>query len=313
MSSKRIIFFIVFSWIMTGCQTMIPSVAKPNSKPVFHQDRNAVKIANKLDAKNAETIYLSIERAVNQAGGGQDVLPSNLMMVSVGTASTFRPTVQVINNAKGTLKRIFKDPETNKRLYDVDIAIIDYIEGESSSSFGVDFGVEFGDGKGKTFGNGNPFRDSDTISKIRVQMLFNQSGFVMAKRVGTIGIGESTRGYYYGLRVNGSGFGIAASNTKKEGIGEAIEKLLHTMYGDIFEQISVYRKANKPESTMHISNNDFRKKKSDYREPKKEIVHESRTKTEVLYREPIKRKENRSYIDVNPNIPDDNSELDSLL
>lgn len=288
-----LVLFSIIGLFMTSCSLLVPEAKLPQNDPQVIVNEASMKRGIRLEAINSDIIYLYIETATNQSFGNDSSLSNNFSMMAQTAAASFGSRVKVVTNAAHA-KKILNDPSTRDNIYSVNIAISDYNLNAESSSSGIDFGLEFGKGNGETMADGNPYSNIDKISRIRLEMTFDAKGFIVAKRSATIGISEVNRGYYIGMRVNGSGFGISASTNKRQGIGNAVSRLLHFMYGDILEEIVVGKKSKNRIKRNYTNQNNYHINDSTKREASSDHYKSNTT---------------RSYNGTD----NDNSELDELL
>ncbi len=239
--------------IFVSCNELVPEVQLPSNRPQVIMDTQAIRTSARLEAVNSEIIYLYIVSATNQSFGNDGSLANDFSMMAKSVASSFGPKVKVVIN-KIIAYQLYTDPKTKDNIYSVNIAISDYNANAESRSSSIDFGVEFGKGRGETIGDGNPYRNIDNISRIRLEMTFDTDGMIVAQRSAIIGISEVNRGYYFGMRVNGTGLGVSAYANKKEGVGNSVSKLLHFMYGEILEDLIVEKTSNSLRHTSYRPN-----------------------------------------------------------
>jgi len=288
----QIISVALSGLIFVSCNALVPEVQLPSNPPQVIMDDQAIKTSARLEAINSEIIYLYIVSATNQSFGNDGSLANNFIMMAKSVASSFGSKVKVVINEMVAYK-LYSDPKTKDNIYSVNIAISDYNMNAESRSSSIDFGVEFGKGRGETMGDGNPYRNIDNISRIRLEMTFDTKGMIVAHRSAIIGISEVNKGYYFGMRVNGTGLGVSAYANKKEGVGNSVSKLLHFMYGEILEELTVTKTTNSLDNTSYVPSQ----------------VHTENTRQS--YSKSRYKRTNNSQ--VNSNSSDDNSELDDLL
>jgi len=252
--------------LISGCArniTPIPKVELKKSK-IYQQSSKELEEAKafgkRLEEIDVNPIYLYIGAKDMVNTINSPLLPIDFRTVTMYAGSIFGKKVIIISD-EVTAREYFLNPKLKNRLFELEGVISEFNEKKESKESGVDFGFNIGKGKGET-DTDNDFNDGDNISSLTISILLKQNGKVIDGQKSTIDIYSSTRGYYIGLSINGNGFGLKAYHNKKEGVGEALDRVLYyslhqllkRLFADELNNRSIILK-NKKENLKVISKN----------------------------------------------------------
>jgi len=219
--------------------SIVPTrIYTPNSNEL----QDAKSYARYLVQKDIHPIYLFIEAKKimmrDETGNGTGTLPHNFRLSAMYAMHEFSPKVIVITGENSYI-RANKNKDKRPFLFEVEGALVAYDKDRHEINSGVEFGLDFGKGKGDTDVK-DRFRNVDKVSSLGLIIMLKKDGEVFAKSRGIIDIQEKGRGYNFGLSINNSGFGVNAFQRKKEGMGESIDRLLlhtlHSLIKDVVER-----------------------------------------------------------------------------
>jgi hypothetical protein len=265
--------------------------------------REVREFSDYLAQQRIKPIYLVVENETmvqNETGDYKGNLPNTFRIATLSASADFAPMVRVLTGTQ-TIMKYYNNKKTRDRLFEIEGAITAYSKDNHIISSDIDFGLDFGSGRGESTTD-NSFGNTDKVSSITLDIFFKQNGEIYTKRTATIDIKDTNRGYNFGLSVNYSGFGANAYQTKKEGIGKSLRRLLHyTLRGmlkDVIRTKSLISKAavNKdinlyadvvPKKRVALATTQ---KRAENR-PKEPIYHDISQEEEAFLREISKGKE----------------------
>jgi hypothetical protein len=223
---------MAFILLLFGCSghiSPIPTV-QLDKTAVYESSSKELKKAKAfgeiLEQNNIEPIYFYIEGSevlVNATSNSS--LPNNFKISTMYAVTVFGKKVVMLTD-RNTAMSYLSNKETKNRLFLIEGAITGFNENGNVVESGVDVGLDFGNGKGSTDGDSD-FENRDKISSLTVSIFFKQNGRIFDSKKSKIDIHSSNRGYYMGISINGSGLGMNAHHSKKEGVGEALDRVLY--------------------------------------------------------------------------------------
>jgi len=224
------IILLILGLSLLGCSNHIAPIptVEIQKSGVYHQTskelEDAKAFGKELDEADISPIYLFMEEMKTSIPSS--MLPYNIRLSTIYAGTIFGKKVIVIDNLSGVVNFI-KDKKKRDRLFMVSGTITGFNKNRESKESGVDFGLDFGKGKGDSDVD-NDFNNEDTLSSLTISIFFKKyDGKVVYSQKSTIDIHSSSRGYYFGISINGSGFGLKAYNSKKEAVGEALDRALY--------------------------------------------------------------------------------------
>jgi hypothetical protein len=223
----------------------IPSVNLSPQKiytPNSDELQKAKLYARYLVQKDIKPIYFFVEAKKlmmrDETGNGTGTLPNNFRLSAMYAMDEFSPKIKVITGLNSYL-RANKDKNKRPLLFEVEGALVAYDKDRHEINSGIEFGLDFGKGRGDTDVK-DRFRNVDKVSSLGLIIMLKKDGEIFTKARGVIDIQQKGRGYNFGLSINNSGFGVSAFQRKKEGMGESIDRLLlhtlHSMIKDVVER-----------------------------------------------------------------------------
>lgn len=223
---KTIIISSIF--ILNSCINPPTPTANLISEPIDNENSSyeyfrVKNLSKELERLDTPKIYLYPALMENQTG--LPVISKNFGMMLFSTAQDLAPNIEVYLE-ESSFNTILENPIKGKRAFKIFGGLTAYNKDYLSISKGFDFGITWGKGRGDSDYD-SQFRDTDSISKLSLDLFFMQNGKVYTKSTGTIKIHKINRGYDFGLSINGSGIGANAYTSKSEGVHNSIRRLLH--------------------------------------------------------------------------------------
>lgn len=226
----------------------IPEVHLPQTRPNLNPHPNETRAASRA-ARHAiddglNPIYLVIEsnKMLSNQSASTSV-PETFRIMTMSVAQEFSPAAVIYTANKTFVNEVLKQPTKSSFGFELEGAITVFDDSSSVISSGVDFGIDFGGGKTET-SHASDYRNTDKVTYMEIDIFLKQQGKIYSKSTGSIDITNSNRGYNFGLQINNSGFGINAYNTKRQGIGKSIRKLLYGMLNELISD-AIYRTNNR--------------------------------------------------------------------
>ncbi len=189
--------------------------------------RDAIAFGKSLsNSSNVEPIYLVVENELMlQRKIDNPSLPRDFRVAAMYAATVFGDKVVVLTD-RGIVAQYLNDKSKKDRVFQIEGAITGFNENGHIVDSGFDVGLDFGKGKGST-DTDSDFRNTDKVSSLTVSIFLKQNNRICAARKNKIDIHSSNRGYYMGVSINGSGLGFNAHRSKKEDVGEALDRVLY--------------------------------------------------------------------------------------
>lgn len=239
------IFYLFPALLLASCGGHVAPIVPvnlPRQQIIHTQVPYQVKaLRNTLDTRQVSPIYLYIEdnrndhNLMSNQSGNRAGLPVTFRVLAMSVANEFGSKVEVYTG-KTSFERVLSDPVKYGNAFEVEGAITGFDQHNQVISSGINFGLEFGEGSSQTTNN-DRYRNTDRVSNLQVDVFFKQDGKIFVASSAEITIRSINRGYDFGLRINGSGFGLNSYNTKADGLGKSLRRILQFVYADLIEKV----------------------------------------------------------------------------